>query len=106
MIDVHCLQFILCDIPSLGPVSKLILHCFLQTDQTILEKEVTNRVVLPDIIRPEKQAIQLMVMEENNQYTLSTIGVVLTVRQLIFYCGIALVVAVAVLLAGILLSFQ
>ncbi|ELK15734.1 Multidrug and toxin extrusion protein 1 [Pteropus alecto] len=50
----------------------------------------SNRVVLPEIIRPEKQAIQLMVMEENNQYAVSTIGVVLTVRQLIFYREIAL----------------
>ncbi|KAF5911915.1 hypothetical protein HPG69_015893, partial [Diceros bicornis minor] len=73
------------------------------TDLPTLKKEVTDGVILPDVIRPESQTTQLMKMDENNQYTVPTIGDVLTVSQLIFYRGIALVVAVAVLLAGILI---
>ncbi|XP_037382775.1 multidrug and toxin extrusion protein 2-like [Talpa occidentalis] len=68
-----------------------------------LEIEIINGVILPDSIRAEDQTIQLMETEENSQHGLSTIGEVLTVRQLIFYRGIALAVAVAVLLAGILI---
>ncbi|XP_012583062.1 PREDICTED: multidrug and toxin extrusion protein 2-like [Condylura cristata] len=67
------------------------------------EIEVTNGVILPDNIRPMDQTISLMEMEENSQGGLSTIGEVLTVRQLIIYRGIALAVALAVLLAGILI---
>jgi MATE family multidrug resistance protein len=59
-------------------------------------------VILPDIIRPESQTVQLMVLDESNQYAVPTIGDVLTVRQLIFYRGMALAVAIAVLVAGIL----
>nr|XP_035929348.1 multidrug and toxin extrusion protein 2-like [Halichoerus grypus] len=72
-------------------------------DLPVLEKEVTDGVVLPDIITPESQTLQLMVLEESNQYAVSTIGGVLTVSQLIFYRGIALAVAIAILLAGILI---
>ncbi|XP_032177952.1 multidrug and toxin extrusion protein 2-like isoform X2 [Mustela erminea] len=71
-------------------------------DLPVLEKEVTDGVVLPDVLTPESQTFQLMVLDESSQYTVSTIGDVLTGRQLIFYRGIALAVAVAVLLAGIL----
>jgi MATE family multidrug resistance protein len=59
-------------------------------------------VILPDIIRPDSQTVQLMVLDESNQYAVPTIGDVLTVRQLIFYRGMALAVAIAVLVAGIL----
>ncbi|XP_030876641.1 multidrug and toxin extrusion protein 2-like isoform X2 [Leptonychotes weddellii] len=72
-------------------------------DLPVLEKEVTDGVVLPDIITPESQTLQLMVLEESNQYAVSTIGGVLTVSQLIFYRGIALAVAIVILLAGILI---
>nr|XP_045726290.1 multidrug and toxin extrusion protein 2-like [Mirounga angustirostris] len=72
-------------------------------DLPVLEKEVTDGVVLPDIITPESQTLQLMVLEESNQYAVSTIGGVLTVSQLIFYRGIALAVAIVTLLAGILI---
>ncbi|XP_059234652.1 multidrug and toxin extrusion protein 2 isoform X1 [Mustela nigripes] len=71
-------------------------------DLPVLEKEVTDGVVLPEVLTPESQTFQLMVLDESSQYTVSTIGDVLTGRQLIFYRGIALAVAVAVLLAGIL----
>lgn len=64
---------------------------------------MTDGVALPDIIRPESQSFQLMVMEENNQYAVSTVGDILTVSQLIFYRRLALGVTVAVLLAGILI---
>ncbi|KAF3813625.1 hypothetical protein GH733_018778 [Mirounga leonina] len=47
-------------------------------DLPVLEKEVTDGVVLPDIITPESQTLQLMVLEESNQYAVSTIGGVLT----------------------------
>ncbi|XP_012871799.1 PREDICTED: multidrug and toxin extrusion protein 2-like [Dipodomys ordii] len=73
-----------------------------QTDQPGMEREVTDGVILPDIIRPESQTVQLMGPEENNQYAVPTVGDVLTVRQLIFYRGMALAIAVAVLVAGIL----
>lgn len=53
--------------PLLNPVHKLILHCSLPTDGSSLGKEGTNGVVLSDLIRPENQAIQLTVLEENNQ---------------------------------------
>ncbi|KAG3270286.1 multidrug and toxin extrusion protein 2-like [Ictidomys tridecemlineatus] len=72
------------------------------TDLPNLERETTDGVILPDIIRPESQISQLMSLEENNQYAVPTIGDVLTVRQLILYRGMALAVAIAVLLAGIL----
>uniref|UniRef100_A0A8C5Z4M4 Multidrug and toxin extrusion protein n=1 Tax=Marmota marmota marmota TaxID=9994 RepID=A0A8C5Z4M4_MARMA len=72
------------------------------TDLPNLERETTDGVILPDIIRPESQISQLMSLEENNQYAVPTIGDVLTVKQLILYRGMALAVAIAVLLAGIL----
>uniref|UniRef100_A0A9L0J350 Solute carrier family 47 member 2 n=1 Tax=Equus asinus TaxID=9793 RepID=A0A9L0J350_EQUAS len=72
------------------------------TDLPSLSKEVTDGVILPDVIRPESQTTQLMITEENNQNAMPTIGDVLTRSQLIFYRGIALAGAVAVLLAGIL----
>ncbi|XP_029784833.1 multidrug and toxin extrusion protein 2-like [Suricata suricatta] len=71
------------------------------TDLSVLEKEVTDGVTLPDIVRPESQTLQLMVIEENSQYAVATVGEVLTVKQLVFYRGMALLVAVATLLAGI-----
>uniref|UniRef100_A0A8C9JTL8 Multidrug and toxin extrusion protein n=1 Tax=Panthera tigris altaica TaxID=74533 RepID=A0A8C9JTL8_PANTA len=80
-----------------------ILHCSLQSDLPVLEKEVTDEVILPAIVRSESQTLQLMVIEENNQYAVATVGDVLTVKQLIFYRGLALAVAVAALLAGILI---
>ncbi|XP_040308863.1 multidrug and toxin extrusion protein 2-like [Herpailurus yagouaroundi] len=73
------------------------------TDLPVLEKEVTDEVILPAIVRSESQTLQLMVIEENNQYAVATVGDVLTVKQLIFYRGMALAVAVAALLAGILI---
>lgn len=87
----------------LSQAHKLVLHCSLPTDGSGLEKEGTNGVILMDVIRPENQAIQLMVMEENNQQAFFTVGDILTVRQLIFPRAIALAVAVAVLLIGILI---
>uniref|UniRef100_A0A667IHM8 Multidrug and toxin extrusion protein n=3 Tax=Lynx TaxID=13124 RepID=A0A667IHM8_LYNCA len=71
------------------------------TDLPVLEKEVTDEVILPAIVRSESQTLQLMVIEENNQYAVATVGDVLTVKQLIFYRGMALAVAVVALLAGI-----
>ncbi|MBZ3891389.1 Multidrug and toxin extrusion protein 2 [Sciurus carolinensis] len=47
-------------------------------DLPSLEREATDAVILPDIIRPESQTVQLMALEENNQYTVPTIGDVLT----------------------------
>ncbi|XP_045345985.1 multidrug and toxin extrusion protein 2-like [Leopardus geoffroyi] len=73
------------------------------TGLPVLEKEVTDEVILPAIVRSESQTLQLMVIEENNQYAVATVGDVLTVKQLIFYRGMALAVAVAALLAGILI---
>ena len=77
--------------------------CSLQSDLPVSEKEVTDTVVLPDVITPESQTLQLVVVEEGSQYAMSTIGDVLTASQLVIYRGIALAVAVAVLLAGILI---
>ncbi|XP_004868860.1 multidrug and toxin extrusion protein 2-like [Heterocephalus glaber] len=71
------------------------------TDLPNLEREVTDGMILPDIVRPESQTVQLMVLEEN-QYVVPTIGEILTVRQLIFYRGTALAVATAILVVGIL----
>uniref|UniRef100_A0A452TJ33 Multidrug and toxin extrusion protein 2-like n=1 Tax=Ursus maritimus TaxID=29073 RepID=A0A452TJ33_URSMA len=70
-------------------------------DLPVLEKEVTDGAILPDIITPESQTLQLTVPEESSQYAVSTIGDVLTVSQVVCSRGIALAVAVAVLLAGI-----
>ncbi|XP_021032624.1 multidrug and toxin extrusion protein 2 isoform X1 [Mus caroli] len=69
-------------------------------DLPILEREITDGVILPDIIRPESQTGQLVV-EENSQCAVPTVGEVLTGRQLVFYRGMALTVSVAVLIAGI-----
>ncbi|XP_044900286.1 multidrug and toxin extrusion protein 2-like isoform X2 [Felis catus] len=74
-----------------------------RADLPELEKEVTDEVILPAIVRSESQTLQLMVIEENNQYAVATVGDVLTVKQLIFYRGMALAVAVVALLAGILI---
>uniref|UniRef100_A0A8C7BKT3 Multidrug and toxin extrusion protein 2 n=1 Tax=Neovison vison TaxID=452646 RepID=A0A8C7BKT3_NEOVI len=79
-----------------------ICYCPLPSDLPVLEKEVTDGAVLPDVLTPESQIFQLMVLDESSQYTASTIEDVLTGRQLIFYRGIALAVAIAILLAGIL----
>lgn len=75
-------------------------HCSLQTDLPILEREVIDGVILPDIIRPESQTGQLVV-EENSQCVVPTVGEVLTGRQLVVYRGTALIVSIAVLIAGI-----
>lgn len=88
-------------IPLLNPVPKCVLHCSLRSDLPVLEKEVTDGAILPDIITPESQTLQLTVPEESSQYAVSTIGDVLTVSQVVCSRGIALAVAVAVLLAGI-----
>ncbi|CAH6786221.1 multidrug and toxin extrusion protein 2 [Phodopus roborovskii] len=69
-------------------------------DLPILEREVIDGVILPDIIRPESQTGRLVV-EENSQHAVPTIGEVLTGRQLIVYRGLALAVSIAVLIAGI-----
>lgn len=87
----------------LSQVHELILRCSLPTHGSSLDKEGTNGMILLDVIRPENQAIQLMVMEDNKQQAFFTVGDVLTVRQLIFPRGIALAVAVAVVLIGILI---
>ncbi|XP_014445104.1 multidrug and toxin extrusion protein 2-like [Tupaia chinensis] len=73
------------------------------TDLPTLEREVTGGVILPDIIRPESQTSQLMVLDEHNQYAVPTVGEALTVRQLIFYRGMALAVSVTTFIAGILI---
>uniref|UniRef100_A0A8C9AU46 Uncharacterized protein n=1 Tax=Prolemur simus TaxID=1328070 RepID=A0A8C9AU46_PROSS len=90
---------------SAAPVKSLSLtpspHCSLRTDLPIMGREGTDGVILPDVIRPESQTLQLMVLEENTQSAVSTTGDVLTLRQLIFYRGMALALAVVVLLAGI-----
>eukprot|EP00073_Rattus_norvegicus_P050553 XP_017452937.1 PREDICTED: multidrug and toxin extrusion protein 2 isoform X1 [Rattus norvegicus] len=69
-------------------------------DLPILEREVIDGVILPDIIRPESQTGQLVV-EENSQCVVPTVGEVLTGRQLVVYRGTALIVSIAVLIAGI-----
>ncbi|XP_049633617.1 multidrug and toxin extrusion protein 2-like [Suncus etruscus] len=73
------------------------------SDLPILDKEVADGVILPDIIRPESHNVQLVMTEVNNESGLSTIGNVLTVGQLIFYRGLACAAAGGVLLAGILI---
>uniref|UniRef100_A0A8C0I360 Multidrug and toxin extrusion protein n=1 Tax=Balaenoptera musculus TaxID=9771 RepID=A0A8C0I360_BALMU len=70
-------------------------------DLSILEKEVADGVILPDVIRPESQAMQLV--EENSSCGVATIGEVLTGTQLILYHGAAVVLAFAVLVAGIVI---
>lgn len=77
-----------------------MFHRCLQTDLPVLEREVVDGVILPDIIRPESQAGQLVV-EESSQRAVPTVGEVLTGRQLIIYRGTALTLSVAVLIAGI-----
>ncbi|XP_055450089.1 multidrug and toxin extrusion protein 2 [Psammomys obesus] len=69
-------------------------------DLPILEREVVDGVILPDIIRPENPTGQLVV-QENSPYAVPTVGEVLTGRQLVIYRGMALAVSVAVLVAGI-----
>ncbi|XP_065754145.1 multidrug and toxin extrusion protein 2-like [Phocoena phocoena] len=70
------------------------------TDLSILDKEVADGVILPDVIRPESQTTQLV---ENSSCGVATIGEVLTGAQLILYRGAAVVLAFAVLVAGILI---
>ncbi|XP_040604736.1 multidrug and toxin extrusion protein 2 isoform X5 [Mesocricetus auratus] len=70
------------------------------TDPPILGREVTDGVILPDVIRPESQTGPL-VIEESSQHAVHTIGEVLTGKQLILYRGMALAVSIAVLIAGI-----
>ncbi|XP_060146786.1 multidrug and toxin extrusion protein 2-like [Globicephala melas] len=70
------------------------------TDLSILDKDVADGVILPDVIRPESQTTQLV---ENSSCGVATIGEVLTGAQLILYRGAAVVLAFAVLVAGILI---
>nr|XP_059852639.1 multidrug and toxin extrusion protein 1 [Delphinus delphis] len=70
------------------------------TDLSILDKDVADGVILPDVIRPESQTTQLV---ENTSCGVATIGEVLTGAQLILYRGAAVVLAFAVLVAGILI---
>lgn len=86
--------------PLLRLARKEISHCSLQTDLSILDKEVADGVILPDVIRPESQTMQLV---ENSSCGVATIGEVLTGAQLILYRGAAVVLAFAVLVAGILI---
>uniref|UniRef100_G3TYX6 Multidrug and toxin extrusion protein n=1 Tax=Loxodonta africana TaxID=9785 RepID=G3TYX6_LOXAF len=74
-----------------------------RTEPPVLEREVTNGMIFPDVIGPESQTIQLMVLEDSTQYSVSTIGNTLTVKQLIFYHGMAVAIAIAILIAGILI---
>uniref|UniRef100_A0A8C3WUE5 Multidrug and toxin extrusion protein n=1 Tax=Catagonus wagneri TaxID=51154 RepID=A0A8C3WUE5_9CETA len=74
----------------------------LWTDPPILEREGPSAAILPDRIRPERQTAQLMVTEGTGQDAVSTVGEVLTGGQLILYRGMAFVLAVATLVAGIL----
>ncbi|XP_049558393.1 multidrug and toxin extrusion protein 1 isoform X1 [Orcinus orca] len=70
------------------------------TDLSILDKDVADGVILPDVIQPESQTTQLV---ENSSCGVATIGEVLTGAQLILYHGAAVVLAFAVLVAGILI---
>nr|XP_044986518.1 multidrug and toxin extrusion protein 2-like [Jaculus jaculus] len=72
------------------------------TDLPVLEREEIDGVILPDLIRPENQTAQLIALEGNSQCAVPTVGEVLTGRQLVFYRGMALTIAVAVFVAGIL----
>uniref|UniRef100_A0A8C5KTM5 Multidrug and toxin extrusion protein n=1 Tax=Jaculus jaculus TaxID=51337 RepID=A0A8C5KTM5_JACJA len=65
-------------------------------------EEEIDGVILPDLIRPENQTAQLIALEGNSQCAVPTVGEVLTGRQLVFYRGMALTIAVAVFVAGIL----
>lgn len=89
------------NIPLLNPAPKRLFHSSLQSDLPVLEKEVTDATTLPDTVRSESPTVQLMGLEEYSQYPVATVGDVLTVRQLIFYRGMALAAAVAALLVGI-----
>ncbi|XP_047612651.1 multidrug and toxin extrusion protein 2-like isoform X5 [Phacochoerus africanus] len=71
------------------------------TEPPILEKDGPRGVILPDVVRPESQATQLMGTEGSGQDAVPTVGEVLTGGQLLLYRGLACVLAVATLVAGI-----
>uniref|UniRef100_A0A5F9DEI9 Multidrug and toxin extrusion protein n=1 Tax=Oryctolagus cuniculus TaxID=9986 RepID=A0A5F9DEI9_RABIT len=78
--------------------------CLIPALLPMLEREVPGAVILPDVIGPESQTAQLVVLEEGGtQYVVPTVGHILSTRQLIFYRGGALAAALAVFLAGILI---
>uniref|UniRef100_A0A4X1T181 Multidrug and toxin extrusion protein n=1 Tax=Sus scrofa TaxID=9823 RepID=A0A4X1T181_PIG len=67
----------------------------------ILEKDGPRGVILPDVVRPERQATQLMGTEGSDQDAVPTVGAVLTGGQLLLYRGLACALAVATLAAGV-----
>nr|XP_058903465.1 multidrug and toxin extrusion protein 2-like [Kogia breviceps] len=69
-------------------------------DLSILEKGAADGVILPDVIRPESQSTQLVA---ENSSGVATTREVLTGTQLLLYRGLAVVLAFAVLVAGILI---
>lgn len=58
-------------------------------------------MILPDVVRPERQATQLMGTEGSDQDAVPTVGAVLTGGQLLLYRGLACALAVATLAAGV-----
>uniref|UniRef100_A0A8D1ESK1 Multidrug and toxin extrusion protein n=1 Tax=Sus scrofa TaxID=9823 RepID=A0A8D1ESK1_PIG len=73
----------------------------LRTELPILEKDGPRGVILPDVVRPERQATQLMGTEGSDQDAVPTVGAVLTGGQLLLYRGLACALAVATLAAGV-----
>ncbi|XP_020923597.1 multidrug and toxin extrusion protein 2 isoform X3 [Sus scrofa] len=71
------------------------------TELPILEKDGPRGVILPDVVRPERQATQLMGTEGSDQDAVPTVGAVLTGGQLLLYRGLACALAVATLAAGV-----
>uniref|UniRef100_A0A8D1N7E8 Multidrug and toxin extrusion protein n=1 Tax=Sus scrofa TaxID=9823 RepID=A0A8D1N7E8_PIG len=71
------------------------------TELPILEKDGPRGVILPDVVRPERQATQLMGTESSDQDAVPTVGAVLTGGQLLLYRGLACALAVATLAAGV-----
>ncbi|XP_007485857.1 multidrug and toxin extrusion protein 2-like isoform X1 [Monodelphis domestica] len=73
------------------------------TDLAVLESEDFDELILPDDITSESKMDQSMVLEEMAPYSVSTVGELLTGKQLACRRGIAVAVAFGTLIAGIVI---
>ncbi|XP_074045349.1 multidrug and toxin extrusion protein 2-like [Macrotis lagotis] len=73
------------------------------TDAPGLESEGFTELILSDSIRAENQTDELMMLEEMSQCSVSTVGDLLTVKQLACRRGIAFAIAFGTLIAGIVI---
>ncbi|MEE6469489.1 hypothetical protein FKM82_008652 [Ascaphus truei] len=69
-----------------------------------LYQDLSDGVILPDIVSGQRHTDQLVLQEESTVEAVSTVGEVLSVKQLVLRRGLSLGAAVVVLLIGVLIK--